>query len=201
MKSTIAQLLAIYRPHKRRHKSQLNQKNSDQTSPSQSSVMNISLIAKKINSIEREKSMRSLSVKKRKEKHFFLKDGARSVEPPLLPTIKSTTPDIRTPIKSEVRFAALDLSLEDDMKKLDSIISRNHTARNDLLLVQKQIFDLGVNKLMKNKRFLSMYDGIENISLEQIDESLSKPSAIDPYQMDCKKSTFRRTRLPPIANV
>lgn len=198
MKSSIAQLLNIYKPQQHKKNKTRLRSVIVETPRHKNSSINISLVSKRTGPAKKDNSLRSISVNRRKEKHQYLRNNTRSTEPYLLPSIKSTTPDMRTPTKSVLKLSTLDLTFEEDIRRLDTLISRNQTARNDLLSVQKQIIDLGVKQLIKNRRFLSMHQGIEYISLEQIDESLKEASTIDYYDLDTRKTIFRRTKLPPL---
>lgn len=198
MKPGIAQLFAIYKPQTKKSKKILKNAPSDLTPANAHTKINTSIQAKNPK-LKKENSLRCFSVKKKRDNHSYLKSDPKNTQPLSLPMIKSIVPDIGLTSKPEQRIGLLDLSFEDEIKKLDSLMTRNGSARNELLTVQKQMFSLGLKHLISNKRFLRTKDELENISLEQIDESLRDPCPIISYSMTGNKSALRRPKLPPLS--
>ncbi|CAG9316581.1 unnamed protein product [Blepharisma stoltei] len=191
MKSSIAQIASIYGPVVKKQRQKPTYQINKSIPKNDNSVSNISLIQKKPIVIKKENSLRTLSVIKRRDSHFNLRRDSRSVEP--LPLIKSVTP---LPSKQQKLFS-VDSSLDEEFKRLDGLILKNHSARNDLLLIQKRILSLGVNKLIKDRKFC---DGNENISFERIDESLRDPCVLKVPNLEHRSSEVK-LKLPSLCSL
>ncbi|CAG9327394.1 unnamed protein product [Blepharisma stoltei] len=196
MKSNITQIASIYGPVVKKQKHKLVQNTSiSHVSKNDHSISNISLMHKRPVLIKKDKSLKMLSVIKRRDSHTNLRRDSKSVEP--LPIIKSITPVPSSP-KKQLKLLSVDSSIDEEFKRLDNLMIRNQSARNDLLSIQKRILSLGVNKLIKNRRFMSIGDASENISFEQIDESLKDPCVLKAKQLE-HKSSAQKLKLPPLS--
>ena len=80
-------------------------------------------------------SLRSLSVIKYKENQF-LRQQNNSVEPGVQQKSRSPLPSLNVSVNSSFSYEA-------DLQKLETIISRNQSARNGLLQVQTRIMEIG----------------------------------------------------------
>lgn len=162
MKSTIASIYSVYKPNCRRR---ANNPRRHRGSPCELKKLPLSTNA----------SFRSLSVAKQPEQ-LFLRNNARSVEL-ILPSLKSRSPEPIEFLGRELRNSSV--SYEADLQKLESLVTRNQSARNGLLDVQTRIMQLKTNAALKSNTHLE--------SIHESDENYKGPR--------------RLLKFPPIKNI
>lgn len=197
MKSNIAQISSIYGPLKKpRTKSVLN--SNQPLTKIENSNSKISLSSKKQLLIKKDPSIRNLPMKKRRDSHSYNRRDSKSVEP--LPAIKAHTPIPSTSPTKPLKISLYDNSLDEEMIRLDSLITKNYSARSDLLMIQNRILSLGVHNILRNRRFMSICDVSENVSFEQIDESLRDISILKIGITENRRS-LGKLKLPPLSSL
>lgn len=197
MKSTLANINSIYKP-KRKKKSLLRVNKKDPEIIKPDSHLDVSISKLKASQIPTDPSLRSLSVLKNREEMIHMRNESRSVEPPWLPTIKSRSPEPFSPRQNKTLFSTAS-SFDSDIQKLEILVNRNNSARNNLLTVQQQIMELGIKQIM-NQKFQSIDEKLENCIIDEEEPNfLQNPKRI--RFVSNKKDLFqvkRTVKLPPI---
>ncbi|CAG9324643.1 unnamed protein product [Blepharisma stoltei] len=171
-KQNIAELYSIYKPRKKKKQAPKNIKTM-LTKKENPSNLSMSRLSVKISLSPNDSFQRSHSVFKGRDDMQAIRFETKSVEPLILPPIREKSLE---PISKKADNSLLSASptYDEGFQRLEFLVNRNHSARNNLLSVQQRIMDLGVSNLIKSKKFQSTHQGIENLSFEEIDESLKE---------------------------
>jgi hypothetical protein len=136
-------------------------------------------------------SNRSISVMRAADYKPPKREGAASVEPSSIRSYRPRSPDFPS---SRLNLSAANYVLDTSIEKLDILVQRNCSARNDLLNIQERIIQMKMLHQAENEETA----GINSSKLrKQILENPFK-SLASRYKVLTSKPSEARLTLPPL---